>query len=224
MFALVLLLVAQSDAPEPAAQELTPAFREYFQKADVWKSESMKTLEAQIVALKDEKTNAAGNDKKIAAAKQLGAAQVKLWELKEDRVSMYLPESPEVGQLGALNSSTVKAVVDGTTVVVNYFVREQRMVSGIAIPERDRGFVLVQSLERDRRRSGQPFYNSRVYRVVAVSTPEKRLEADERLKGIDLQHEKEHNGLVMIVEPVSRADIAKYRKLYEHEQKNITPE
>lgn len=219
MFALLLFLAAQSDAPEPTTAELTPEFREYFQKADFWKAETRKTLEARIPILEDEKKNAEGNEKKIAASKELGAAQAKLADLKRDRISMYLPETPKVGQLGALNSSTVKAVVDETTVVVNYYVREQPLISGIAIPERDRGFVLVQSLDKDRRRrSGRPFFNNRIYRVVAVSTPDHRLEEDERLKGIDLDHKDEHNGLVMIVEPIRREDIAKYRKLYDAEK------
>lgn len=223
MFALLLFLAVQSGTTEPTTDELTPAFREYFQKADLWYAETTKTLEAQIPILENEKKNGVGNEKKIAAAKELAAAQAKLGDLKRNRISMYLSESPQVGEMGALNSSTVKAVVDGTTIVVNYYVREQRMVSGIAVPERDRGFVLVQSLDRDRRRSGQPFFNSRIYRVVAVSAPDQRLEDDERLKGIVLEHAEEHNGLVMIVEPVSRAEITKYRKLYDAEKELNAP-
>lgn len=192
---------SQERPPVAAPPESIPLkIREYFDRATEAKSAEVKKLETRIAGFESKIGVTKKIDQKIALKERIRQAQDTLAELKRSNGTAFLPDKPEVGDMGLFQAVEVMEVVDEVTLIVRWLPNGKGRAPRID--------VVISPIETKDLKIGEAALDVDCFKVAATS--DEQSEVLKQLRGAGRMAE-------FVAEPVEKHELEKWHDQYEKE-------
>ena len=198
------------ELPQDKPGDIPRKIREYFERADDAKLGMIEKLEKEIEQFEIVNRGAIG-DEKIRSRQQISLLEKSLATLKKSTIAAFFPlQMVSIGDIGTFESLLVRSVVDDKTLIA--------LPSHNVVPSQFNGCVVIHPIPTKSIKVGQKALQGEFFRITATERQPSNVMHDERI--IEFLRKTFGNpNINVVVEPVKKSDIEKYRKQYQEEKK-----
>ena len=174
----------------------------YLEKAHAIKKSAIESLDEKLAVAQVGLRSSTG-DAKGEWTRTIKILEKTLSDVKKTDVTCFIPDSPTVGDIGAIRGIQIEAVLDDRSIILSYLRTESTILPSAAI---------VNEIDTKKMRAGQSAATTDLFIVVAVSSDAAPLSSDIRLKGL------RYTPLISIKQ-FKKSDIDKYRDDFEEKKR-----